>query len=63
METMKHQDGNSTKLGQGKDWLRVSLGEVEAGGIQEYNAEKPGMLGGKLGERSGLSYTPGTDGL
>lgn len=52
-----------TQLGQGKDWLRVSLGEAEAGGIQGYNAGKPGVLGGKIGERSGLAYTPGTDGL
>lgn len=41
----------------------MSLGDAEAGGIQGYNAGKPGMLGGKLGERSNLAYTPSTDSL
>lgn len=52
-----------TQLGWGKDQLRMSLGDAEAGGIQGYNAGKPGMLGGKLGERSNLAYTPSTDSL
>lgn len=39
-----------TGLGQGKNCLRASLGEVESGGILGYSSGKPGMLSEARGE-------------